>query len=333
MTPPSNQKQSDLVGYLGVFFLGDEPSVHFDLSDGNSALSYTPLNGGSPALKPTLGTGGVRDPSIIKGGGGEEGCKWYIIGTDLDISKFNHDWDAASRCGSRSILIWESQDLITWESERLIQIEDATAGMVWAPDALWDEVEQKYLVHWSSHFFAQDDPLHKGNHSNSTIRYAYTTDFVSFSEPRDFIQTCSISVIDLSLLHLGDNAYARFLKCETTSNSVITSYVYMEKSEEGLFGEWNRPDGPDAYICGNSEGPYAWWDNNDPRKAYLLLDDIGLDEPQYVPFEATDFDSQKSWKRSDASKFPPGRRHGSVIGVCSDRFEALKVHYGLATKG
>lgn len=78
---------SSLVGYLGIFFLGNEPDVYFYLSNGNDALSFTALNGGDPIIVPTLGTGGVRDPSIIKGGGDEAGNKWYIIGTDLDIAK------------------------------------------------------------------------------------------------------------------------------------------------------------------------------------------------------------------------------------------------------
>lgn len=81
-TSVSARADSSLVGYLGVFFLGDEPSVYFYLSNGNNALSFTALNDGSPILVPTLGTKGVRDPSIIKGQNGT----WYIIGTDLDIA-------------------------------------------------------------------------------------------------------------------------------------------------------------------------------------------------------------------------------------------------------
>ena len=77
---------TSLVGYLGVFFLGDKPNVYFYLSNGNNALSFKALNKGSPILVPTLGTKGVRDPSIINGAGAEAGKKWYIIGTDLNIA-------------------------------------------------------------------------------------------------------------------------------------------------------------------------------------------------------------------------------------------------------
>lgn len=86
---PSATKRQDssLAGYLGAFFLGDDPDVYFYLSDGNDAVSFSALNGGDAVIVPTAGTGGVRDPAIVTGGGDEEGKKWYIVGTDLDISK------------------------------------------------------------------------------------------------------------------------------------------------------------------------------------------------------------------------------------------------------
>lgn len=84
---PAKRADSSLTGYLGAFFLGDEPDVYFYLSQNNSAISFSALNGGNPILVPTVGTGGVRDPAIVIGGGIEAGQKWYIVGTDLDISK------------------------------------------------------------------------------------------------------------------------------------------------------------------------------------------------------------------------------------------------------
>ena len=77
----------NLTGYLGAFFLGADPYVYFYLSNGNNAISFKALNKGSPVIKPTKGTEGVRDPAIVQGGGTEAGKKWYIVGTDLDIAK------------------------------------------------------------------------------------------------------------------------------------------------------------------------------------------------------------------------------------------------------
>lgn len=85
--PAAKRADPNLAGYLGAFFLGDVPSVYFYTSKNDNANALTALNSGNPVLVPTTGTGGVRDPTIVAGGGVEAGQKWYILGTDLDIGK------------------------------------------------------------------------------------------------------------------------------------------------------------------------------------------------------------------------------------------------------
>ncbi|KFY44479.1 hypothetical protein V495_03430 [Pseudogymnoascus sp. VKM F-4514 (FW-929)] len=267
----ATRADTSLVGYLGVFFLGDAPNVYFYLSNGNNALSFKALNGGQAILDPSSGTGGVRDPSIINGGGSEAGKKWYIIGTDLDIGKTT--WDASQRKGSLSIYIWESTDLINWGTERLVKVENDQAGMVWAPDAIWDANKGQYLVHWASKFYSASDSQHTGTPGADEIRYAYTSDFKTFTSPQTLI-AASTSVIDLALIQLpqyGANSYARFLKDESAS------LVYMERSDDGLFGTWTRPGGSTAWIHTQVEGPYAYLDNQVDGKVNLLLDYYGSD--------------------------------------------------------
>lgn len=54
------------------------------------------------------------------------------------LTPWQTSWDAAQRTGSRGIFVWESTDLVNWGNERLVVVEDPTAGMVWAPEAIWD---------------------------------------------------------------------------------------------------------------------------------------------------------------------------------------------------
>ncbi|KAK8131110.1 hypothetical protein PG984_007548 [Apiospora sp. TS-2023a] len=75
----AKRAETNLVGYLGAFFLGADPYVYFHQSNGNSPVSFRALNRGQPVVRPTRGTGGVRDPAIVQGGGEEEGKKWYIV--------------------------------------------------------------------------------------------------------------------------------------------------------------------------------------------------------------------------------------------------------------
>ena len=310
---PRDNANSSLTGYLGVFFLGSAPNVYFYQSTGNNAASMNPLNGGNPVIVPTLGTKGVRDPSIITS---KNDSKYYIIGTDLDIGKTT--WDIAQRNGSRSIFVWESTDLVTWTSERLIEVEDASAGMVWAPSAIFDEEKQQYLVHWAAKFYGADDPGHIGTPSAIKLRYAYTTDFTTFSEPGDYIDYSPTNVIDLEFLSLGNNAYARFVKDETAKT------VFTEVSTTGVFGTWTRPQGAGSIIESGVEGPAVYWDNEVEGKAHLLLDFYGADG--YRPYESTDVQGGV-WKASDRSAWPANLRHGSVLPVTKAQVDALNAKW------
>lgn len=315
--PPAKRADSSLTGYLGAFFLGDEPDVYFYLSQDNSAISFSALNGGKPILVPTVGTGGVRDPAIVSGGGNEAGQKWYIVGTDLDISKTT--WDASERNGSRGILVWESTDLINWTDERLVTVEDETAGMVWAPEAIWDASKGQYLTYWASKFYDTSDTSHSGSASNIKIRYAYTSDFKSFSTPETYIDYAPTDIIDLTILPYPNSTdtFLRFLKDETLKN------VFVEYSTTGLFGTWTRPGGSDAYIRSQTEGPAAYWDNTVAGEAHLLVDYYG--GSGYQPLESTSPDSNSNWSNSSTANFPTGLRHGSVLPINATFMSALGV--------
>ncbi|KAJ4331666.1 hypothetical protein N0V95_009843 [Ascochyta clinopodiicola] len=312
VTPRANANAS-LTGYLGVFFLGDAPNVYFYQSTGNNAASMNPLNNGDPVIVPTLGTKGVRDPSIITT---PSDPKYYIIGTDLDIGATT--WDISQRNGSRSIFVWESTDLTTWTSERLVEVEDASAGMVWAPSAVWDSAKGEYLVHWASKFYGADDPGHTGAPSAIKLRYAYTRDFTTFSAPADYIDYSPTNVIDLEFLDLGDNKYARFVKDETAKT------VFTEVSTSGLFGPWTRPQGANSTIESGVEGPAVYWDNEVEGKAHLLLDFYGGDG--YRPYESVDV-AGGVWTPSDRAAWPENLRHGSVLPITTQQVEALNAKW------
>ncbi|KAI1307086.1 glycoside hydrolase family 43 protein [Xylaria venustula] len=315
----TSQVDSSLVGYLGAFFLGADPYVYFYQSNGNNPISFKALNGGQPVLKPTKGTGGVRDPALVQGGGAEAGKKWYIVGTDLNIGRTN--WDAAQRTGSRGIFIWESTDLANFNNERLVTVEDGTAGMVWAPEALWDASKSQYLVHWASKFYSTSDPKHTGNPSTTRIRYAYTSDFKTFTTPQTYIDYSPTNIIDLDILPLDGEgkSYLRFMKDESKSN------VFAEYSSTGLFGTWTRAGGSSGIITSGVEGPASYRDNTQDSKVHVLLDFYGSDG--YRPYESTDPKNNK-WTSSSRTGFPSNLRHGSVLPINQTLFDALSAKWG-----
>ncbi|KAB5583247.1 arabinosidase [Coniochaeta sp. 2T2.1] len=310
-----------LSGYLGAFFLGADPYVYFYLSNGNNPVSFRALNKGSPIMKPTKGTRGVRDPAIVQGGGAEAGNKWYIVGTDLNIGKTN--WDASQRTGSKGIFVWETSDLVNWVDERLVTVEDGTAGMVWAPEAIWDPAKGQYMVFWASKFYAASDTKHTGSPSNTRIRYAYTSDFKTFSTPQTYINYAPTDIIDLTILPLDNNGttFVRFMKDETKKT------VFAEVSTTGLFGTWTRPGGSGAVIQSGVEGPAAYLDNAVPGKVHLLLDFYGGDG--YRPYESGSTPaSNAGWTASSRTGFPANLRHGSVLPINETVYSALSARWG-----
>ncbi|GKT44996.1 uncharacterized protein ColSpa_05177 [Colletotrichum spaethianum] len=278
----------NLTGYLGAFFLGADPYVYLYLSNGNNPTSFRALNGGSPVIRPTKGTGGVRDPAIVEGGGAQKGKKWYIVGTDLDIGKTT--WDAAQRQGSKGIFVWESTDLVNWSSERLVVVENANAGMVWAPEAIWDPTKGQYLVHWASKF--------------------------------TYIDKSPTNIIDLNILPTSSDgrSFVRFLKDESLKT------VFVEVTTTGLFGTWTRPGGSSAIIASGVEGPAAYWDNQVAGKAHVLLDFYGDDG--YRPYETTNVASNSGWTASSRTGFPSGLRHGGVLPINQTVYDALGRRWG-----
>ncbi|KAI0904723.1 glycoside hydrolase family 43 protein [Ustulina deusta] len=310
---------SSLVGYLGAFFLGADPYIYLYQSDGNSPTSFKALNGGQPVLKPTTGTGGVRDPALVQGGGADAGKKWYIVGTDLNIGRTN--WDAAQRTGSRGIFVWESTDLVNFNNERLVTVEDGTAGMVWAPEAIWDASKNQYLVHWASKFYSASDPNHTGNPSTIRIRYAYTSDFKTFTAPQTYIDYSPTNIIDLDILPLDNEgkSYLRFMKDESRKT------VFMEYSSSGLFGTWTRAGGSSGIITSGVEGPAAYRDNTQDSEVHVLLDFYGSDG--YRPYESTDPKNNK-WTASSRTGFPSNLRHGSILPINQTLFDALSEKWG-----
>ena len=95
------------------------------VSDGNTPGAWKTVNNASPVLTSTLGDKGVRDPFIIRH---PETGTFYVVATDLKMYGSGRSWDQASRTGSLSLAIWQSDDLVNWSEERLVQVSPPEVG-------------------------------------------------------------------------------------------------------------------------------------------------------------------------------------------------------------
>lgn len=237
--------------------------------------------------------------------------------TDLDINASGFSWDAATRNGSRGIVVWRSTDLVSWTEPALVTVETETAGMVWAPSAVWDDDTAQYYVFWSSRHYTASDTAHTGDAATlDTIRYATTQDFATFSAPADYVALADTPLIDQEFQYLGSpGAYTRFLKNETNLE------VYQEVTAGGLFGTWTRVA---DYVTTDSprEGPLSFADNATPGLYHLWLDDY----TEYEAYATSDI-SAGVYSSDSVPGFPTGLKHGSVTPLTQAEYDAIAAKY------
>jgi hypothetical protein len=315
---------NEYMGYLYVHFKResvDGEQIHFALSDGNDPLHFDDLNGGKPVLYSTQGERGVRDPHIVRS---PDGDRCYMVATDLRVHD-RDDWDQMQRWGSRSIMVWESTDLVDWGEGRLVEVAPPEAGNTWAPESVWIPEQGAFLVHWSSTLY--DDADHEGQ-SYNRIMYATTRDFREFSEPRVWIdrgwQTIDATVIE------HEARYYRFLKDERARGGKAPhgKSIFSETSESLTAADWKPlAEGIGLDAISQGEGPLVYKSNTEDK--WLLWIDEFTPERRYVPFETTDLAGGR-WTPSEDFRLPKDPCHGVVLPVTAEEYDRLSTAWGRA---
>ncbi|MFJ2235358.1 family 43 glycosylhydrolase [Streptomyces sp. NPDC087859] len=321
--PPVNK--SKYAGYLFTYFTGegtaDGEQIRYALSRGNDPLHWRELNAGKPVLTSTTGEKGLRDPFVIRS---PQGDKFYLIATDLRMYRNSSgSWDHVQRHGSKSIMVWESTDLVHWTDQRLVKVSPDSAGNTWAPEAYWDDSLGEYVVFWASKLYADDDPDHAGSTYNKML-YATTKDFRTFSEPKVWDDP-GYSVIDSTVVKHKDTYY-RYTKDERDpgSSSPCSKFITAEKSTSLTSTTYDFvADCVGSGAMSRGEGPTVFKSNTE-EKWYLFIDEYG--GRGYVPFETTDLDSGR-WTPSTDYQLPASPRHGTVLPVTQAEYDRLLAAY------
>ncbi|MGW0709837.1 family 43 glycosylhydrolase [Streptomyces sp. NPDC002643] len=318
-------KKSQYAGYLFAYFTGegtaDGEQIRYALSRGNDPLHWRELNAGKPVLTSTIGEKGLRDPFVIRS---PEGDKFYMIATDLRMyQNSSGSWDQVQRHGSKSIMVWESTDLVDWTDQRLVKVSPDNAGNTWAPEAYWDAGLGEFVVFWASKLYADDDPDHTGSTYNKMM-YATTKDFRTFSAPKVWNDP-GYSVIDSTVVE-HEGTYYRYTKDERdpSSSSPCSKFITAEKSTSLTDTSYDFvSDCVGSGSIDRGEGPTVFKSNTED-KWYLFIDEYG--GRGYVPFETTDLDSG-DWTMSENYQLPASPRHGTVLPVTQEEYDRLLAAY------
>ncbi len=312
------KEEAEMGAYLFAHFVGTESSaneeqIYFSVS--TDGTTWTTLNNSAPVLTSNVGEKGVRDPYILRG---EDG-KFFVIATDLSIYNRSDDsnrWATCQTSGSKNIVIWESSDLVNWSEASLVKVAPDNAGCTWAPEAVYDPEEGKYMVFWASKTLTD-------SYATQRIYRSYTSDFKTFEDPEPYIDGGNISNIDTTIIQ-DKGMYYRFTKNESKSS------VTMMKCPT-LSGTWKDVasytiNGAAGNTVTGYEGPTIYKLNGDENKWCLLLDYYSKSQG-YKPFVTTDLANGAFTSASDFNFGSLKFRHGTVMPITTAEYNALLAQY------
>jgi hypothetical protein len=323
LVPVGSTPSTTYAGYLFSYMTGEGTAngeqIYFALSQGNDPTRWRTLNGGQPVITSNVGTQGARDPFIIRS---PQGDRFFQIATDLRIYG-NGNWDASQRTGSKSIVVWESTDLVTWSAPRLVRVSPDTAGNTWAPEAYYDESLGRYVVFWASKLYSTSDPNHTGS-SYNRMMYATTTDFRTFSAAQVWVDK-GYSTIDSTVIKYN-GTYYRYTKDErSASQSACGKFILAERSTTILnptYSFLRECIGQGSINQG--EGPLVFKSNTENRW-YLYIDEYG--GRGYIPFTTTDLTAGQ-WSMVTSYTMPDRPRHGTVLPVTQAEYDRIAQRWG-----
>ncbi|NEC88046.1 glycoside hydrolase family 43 protein [Streptomyces sp. SID12501] len=290
-------------GYLMAHFIGEGATgqqIYF--SHSADGLNWSDLNGGGMTLRSTVGTKGVRDPSLVRS---PDGDKYWIIATDLCIG-CGQTWGDAISNGSRNLVVWESSDLVTWSAPWLLDVagEIPDGRNAWAPEAIWNPETNDYVLYW-----ATNTPLN--GVTKHRIHYARTTDFRSITTPQVYIERPGTQeIIDTQIVEMpsgvGDYRYVR-----ASGDGQITF-----EGSNSILGTWTSLGNLSGIgLTGSQvEGP-MWMKFRDRDEWALYLDQYASGNG-YMPVTTTDPSAVGTYQLPASGSYSMDgttKRHGSIL--------------------
>jgi len=294
------------MAYLFSFFTTEDnggEQVYFALS--RDGLHWQDLSD-KPALTWNQGDMGVRDPFMVRH---PITGKTYLMATDLCVKHRNHDWDSAQYRGSRDLVFWESDDLIHWSEPWTVTLAPEGAGCAWAPEAIWDEEQQDFLIYFAC-------MTHYDGVTKQRIHAAHTRDFKTFSPIFRYIEREG-HIIDTTIIR-HEGMYYRFsaaggirADCGPALTGEFKPHPLSNEAEmRGMEGPecYRLPDGRWCLIA-------DWIAKNKGYQA-IVIDDIASGQMRLLSPEEFDFGGLH-------------KRHGGVIEITDEEYDHLASHAGL----
>jgi hypothetical protein len=308
----------ELQGYLFTYFEGSGPrtsdeQVRFAASA--DAVNWFALNNNQPiiASEEISGTGGIRDPHILRG---EDEKSFYMVATDMNTAK--NGW-----AHNPGIVMLQSGDLINWKHsfidlEKSYSVKFANIQWVWAPQTIYDPAADKYLVYFTVKY--KDD-------LKLDFYCAYAKkDFSGFENEPKLLFSPKYGAIDGDIIY-KDGTYHFFFKGNTKDeNGKEFKNGIRQAIGKSLQGPWTEHfNYLDAYSDKKImvEGSSIFKLNQ--SDSYVLMYDLYTTH-RYEFQRSKDLYQFTPTPESFTKNFYP--RHGSIIGITLEEAKRMNVKWG-----
>lgn len=350
------QKDSSRNKFLFAYFTGQNDSEStgekIRLAVSTDGINFEALNGNNPILSNTpsayypsdgaskgkAASGCARDPYILqkRNADGSVADGYYVLATDLKVNGSDYT--------NSKLLVWSLDDITQvdtvypWSLETTgwFGHDDATDFYAWAPEAIWDNDKNMYMMYWS----ASDT-----GYSDMTIYYAYTNDFKTFykadgseigknnAEPDKLIWPHWSSSAGTNKAIDGDITY---------DGQYYWLYFKREAEQQIYAAHAESPNGPysdytqfvDKDFSSSLEGVEVYELNDG---SHILMMDYYSNNGNFIMYKSpsgsgiapSDFEHNSVTTSSNINHLSP--RHGAVTYITTAEYNSLVEKFGKST--
>ncbi len=288
--------------YLFSYFTNknsNKNGLHFAYSE--DGYKWTAIGPEHSFLKCDYGNWGtekkMRDPFILQGPDGIWHCIWTI------------NWE------SNKIGYAASKDLIHWGRQSYIPVmsELAEVRNCWAPEMIYDEEKQQFVIFWASTIKVDGEwVVEEGMKYDHRMYYTTTKDFKTFAPAKLFFDP-GHNVIDATIRKINDTFYMIYKDERELPTPQKTLLVATSKNAEGPY----KPISGEPFTKSWVEGPAT---AQLPDGSFIVYMDA-YREKKYEALRTKDF---ITWENvTDKLSMVEPASHGTVVKTSRATVDAL----------
>ena len=269
-------------------------SYNLHLAVSSDGLNWTPLNQNRPVADPAAGSGGLRDPFLLR----KQDGTFVVLATDLNGT----DWAYQSQY----LHVWDSADLRTFRNYRLLKVH-SLATHAWAPEAVWDPARGQYAIVYSAVVGGRN-----------VLMVSWTGDFVTattgqvfFDPGYDAIDGNFVTVGGVNYMYYKNNTNSTLLGTRSNTFNPGSFSVYT-----GAIGPGRGVEAPQIVKSNAADTWHMWGDTWSPNGRFFCWQSSSL--------------SGGSWSLLNDRLYtqPLNSKHPGITSITAAELSALTSQFG-----